>query len=115
MNTSALRISKSPSRSPSKGKSTNDFIPNLRDRELSPLLEDVIVDASCLIRKAAVLSQRAAKSCKYALLDSDIFVSSAQWEKTFGGGDDSDDDEEDDDDDDEDSEARLRVAMSQDY
>ena len=114
MNTSALRMSKSPSRSPSsKGKSNNDFIPNLRDRELSPLLEDVIVDASCLIRKAAVLSQRAAKSCKYALLDSDIFVSSAQWEKTFGGGDDSDDDEEDDDD--EDSEARLRVAMSQDY
>ena len=115
MNTSALRMSKSPSRSPSsKGKSNNDFIPNLRDRELSPLLEDVIVDASCLIRKAAVLSQRAAKSCKYALLDSDIFVSSAQWEKTSGGGDDSDDDEEEDDDD-EDSEARLRVAMSQDY
>ena len=103
-----------------KGKnSTNDFIPDLRDRELTPLMEDILLDASCLIRKAAVLSQRAAKSCKYASRDSDVFVSSACWEKMAGGGDDDDDnEEEDEDDEEEDAEAKSRtmmMAMSQDY
>ena len=82
---------------------------------MSPHLEDVILDASCLIRKAAVLSQRAAKSCKYTLLDSDVFISSAQWEETYGGGDDSDDDDDEDEEEEEDPEARMQIAMSQDY
>ena len=87
---------------------------DVTDRELTPLgdNEEVLLDASVLIGKAAVLSQKSAKNCAYVLLDKDVYVSSARWERQYGG-DDLDEDEEEEEE--EDDMTRMQAQMSQDY
>jgi hypothetical protein len=84
---------------------------DLKDRELTPARdqEEVLMDASVLTGKAAVLSQRSAGDLAYALWDRDVFVSSEEWESAHReetGYEEEDDDEES---------ALMRAQMSQDY
>lgn len=84
---------------------------DLKDRELTPARdqEEVLMDASVLTGKAAVLSQRSAKDLAYALWDRDVFVSSEEWESAHRdemGHEEEEDDEES---------AQMRAQMSQDY
>lgn len=85
---------------------------NLRDRELTPAAdqEEVLMDATVLTGKAAVLSQQSSRELAYALCDRDVFVSSVEWERLHrletNEGIESDDD---------DDSARLQAQMSQDY
>jgi hypothetical protein len=83
----------------------------LRARELTPSegREEVMMDASVLTRKAAVLSQSAVRRAVYALSDQDVFVSSVEWERSYGivaSGEEQDGGKE---------EAPMRAQMSQDY
>lgn len=84
---------------------------NLKDRELTPAAdqEEVLMDATVLTGKAAVLSQQSSRELAYALCDRDVFVSSAEWEKShrLEMKVDVESDEEDS--------ARMQAQMSQDY
>ena len=86
---------------------------NLRDRELTPVAdqEEVLMDATVLTGKAAVLSQQSSRELAYAICDRDVFVSSVEWERLhrfeMNKGMESDDDDDDS--------ARLQAQMSQDY
>ena len=84
---------------------------NLKDRELTPAAdqEEVLMDATVLTGKAAVLSQQSSRELAYALSDRDVFVSSAEWERShrleMNEGMESDEDDS----------ARMQAQMSQDY
>lgn len=67
------------------------------------------MDASVLMGKAAVLSQKSAGDLAYALCDRDVYVSSAEWESRHReemGYEEEEDDSES---------AQMRAQMSQDY
>lgn len=80
-------------------------------RELTPSdgREEVMMDASVLTRKAAVLSQSAARKALYTLTDQDVFVSSVEWERSYGieGHGEEEEGKQDS--------APMRAQMSQDY
>ena len=84
---------------------------NLRDRELTPMAdqEEVLMDATVLTGKAAVLSQQSSRELAYAICDRDVFVSSVEWERLhrleMNEGMESDENDS----------ARLQAQMSQDY
>ena len=68
-----------------------------------------MMDASVLTRKAAVLSQSEAKRAVYALCDQDVFVSSVEWERSYGIVPHGEEEEGKED------SAPMRAQMSQDY